>query len=290
MSTPPTRSLTPTPGSMRPPIASNAPPGGSEPPRSGPTLPPAADLARKKSIVDRAKWIDQEDYFKVLMVSREASTEDVRAAFLRAAKVWHPDTLPASIADARAECEKVFRKITTAYETLVEPARRRAYERTLDAAARESAEAAQSLSQAEMHLTLGDREEAEELARKALVAAPGHPEATALLAFLEASDPRRRSAEHTSAQIRVLDMAIAKDPMCRRAHYFRAELHKRLENHEEAIRDLRVAVTNDPDDQQAQRELKIYEQKLREGIVQLRSLSPFPKKKEGFFDRILSKK
>jgi hypothetical protein len=282
----PARSMTPPPGSVR--AAAMGP--ASEPPRSNPTLPPAADLARKKSIVDRAKWIDQEDYFKMLMISREATTDDVRAAFLRAAKVWHPDTLPESVSDARADSEKVFRKITTAYETLVEPARRRAYERTLDAAMKESAEAAQFLSQADMHLTLGDREEAEELARKALVAAPGHPEATALLAYLEAMDPRMRSAEHTNAQIKMLEMAIAKDPMCRRAHYFRAILYKKVENHDDAIKDLRVAVTNDPDDREAQRELRIYEQKLREGIIQLRSMSPFPKKEKGFLDRILSKK
>jgi tetratricopeptide (TPR) repeat protein len=85
-------------------------------------------------------------------------------------------------------------------------------------------------------------------------------------------------------------MAIGADPMCRRAHYYRALLQKRLGEHEGAIRDLRAAVTNDPDDVDAQRELRIYEQKLRDGTVQIRSMSPFPgKKPDGFFERLRKK-
>ena len=79
--------------------------------------------------------------------------------------------------------------------------------------------------------------------------------------------------------------------MCRRAHYYRAELKKKMEDHEGAIRDLRVAVTNDPDDVDAQRELRVYETKIRDGTIEIRSLSPFggTKKPEGFFDRLRKK-
>jgi hypothetical protein len=140
----------------------------SSPPAPGQILssaPPPADLARRKSILDRAKWIDQEDYYKMLMVPREATTEEIRAAFLRAAKVWHPDSLPLSIIDVRSECERVFSRITTAYEALVEPAKRAKYEKEIDATQREDAEAAHLVAQAEMHVTLGERAEAETLAR-----------------------------------------------------------------------------------------------------------------------------
>jgi curved DNA-binding protein CbpA len=289
-STPP-RSMSPMPGRLAspvPPRVSSAPPGAYHS-----SMPPASDLARKKSIVDRAKWIDQEDYYKMLTVSREATTDDIRAAFLRAAKVWHPDTLPASISEVRIECEKVFARLTTAYETLVAPEKRRAYERSLGAKIKESAEADHLLSQAEMHVTLGDRGEAEALVRKALVASPELPEAMALLAFLEASSGKKsQQPEHLRKCLQMADMAIGKDPMCRRAHYYRAELKKRMEDHEGAIRDLRIAVTNDPDDVEAQRELRAYEKKLRDGTIQIRSLSPFggTKKPDGFFDRLRGKK
>ncbi len=283
-----------SPPSARPgSVASSLPPRSSSAPQSAPgSMAPPSDLARKKSIVDRAKWIDQEDYFKMLMVTREATTEEIRAAFLRAAKVWHPDSLPASIADARGDCERVFTRINTAYETLVAPDKRRRYEQSIGQRLKESAEADGFLAQAEMHLTLGDRAAAAALARKALVAAPGFPEAMALLAYLEMMDARKaQQSEHLRNCLKMVDIAIGKDAMCRRGHFFRAQIKKKLEDHEGAIRDLRVAVTNDPDDQEAQRELRIYETKLRDGTIQIRSLSPFggTKRPEGFFDRIRKK-
>jgi len=256
------------------------------------SLAPASDLARKKSIVDRAKWIDQEDYFKMLMVPREATTEDIRAAFLRAAKVWHPDTLPASISEVRPDCEKVFSRITVAYETLVDPEKRGRYQRASGEKLKETAEAEQFLSQAEMHVTLGDRAQAEALARRALVAAPGFPEAMALLAYLELLDGRKsQQPEHVRNCLKMVDMALGKDPMCRRGHFYRAMMKKRLEDDEGAIYDLRTAVTHDPDDVEAQRELRVYETKLRDGTLQIRSLSPAggTKKSESFFDRLRKK-
>jgi regulator of sirC expression with transglutaminase-like and TPR domain len=115
-------------------------------------------------------------------------------------------------------------------------------------------------------------------------------EARALLAHIESLDPRRGKEEHLRSCVKTIDMAIGADPMCRRAHYYRALLQKRLGEHEGAIRDLRAAVTNDPDDVDAQRELRIYEQKLRDGTVQIRSMSPFPgKKPDGFFERLRKK-
>ena len=80
-----------------------------------------------------------------------------------------------------------------------------------------------------MHLTLGDRDQAEVLARKAAVASHGLPEATALVAYLEATDPRKGQAEHLKATLKMIDMAIAKDPMCRRGHFYRAEIKKRMD-------------------------------------------------------------
>jgi hypothetical protein len=280
-STPPTGSVPPgTPGSVVPPPSTRS--GASQPPASS-SIPPSADLARKKSIVDRAKWIDQEDFFKMLTVGRDATTEDVRAAFLRAAKVWHPDTLPLSIIDVRPDCEKVFTRINTE--------RRRVYEHGLNARMKDDAQAEQLMSQAEMHVTLGDRLQAEGLVRKALVASPEFPDAMALLAYLESLDPRKSQGEQLRNCLRLVDMAIGKDPMCKKAHFYRAQFKKRLEDHEGAIRDLRIAVTNDPDDVDAQRELKVYEQKLREGTIQIRSFSPpgGVKKSEGFFERLRKK-
>jgi hypothetical protein len=282
---PPARSMSPRPGSVATAPSTNPPKRTS----SG-SIPIPSELARKRSITDRAKWIDQEDYFKMLMVGHNATTDDIRDAFLRAAKVWHPDTLPASIIDARPDAEKVFSRINTAYETLVSPEKRAAYERSIKERVKDTAAADGFLSQAEMHVTLGDRKEADALVRKALAAAPGMPEAIALLAYLEANDARKANTEHFYNCLKMVDVAISKNPMCKRAHFFRAIIGKKLEDHEGAIRDLKVAVTNDPDDVEAQRELRVYESKVRDGTIKLRSMSPSGgMKKESFFDRLRKK-
>ena len=80
-------------------------------------------------------------------------------------------------------------------------------------------------------------------------------------------------------------------PGDRRAHYYRALLQKRLSEHEGAIRDLRAAVTNDPDDVEAQRELRVYEQKLRDGSVKLGAQSSGEHTtSKGLMDRLRGRK
>ncbi|MBA7574108.1 Chaperone protein DnaJ [subsurface metagenome] len=61
-------------------------------------------------------------YYEILEVSRNATQDDIRRAYLKLAKVYHPDVNP----DARAH-EK-FKKINEAYEILSDPTRRSSYD------------------------------------------------------------------------------------------------------------------------------------------------------------------
>ena len=229
----------------------------------------------------------------MLMIGREATTEDIRGAFLRAAKVWHPDTLPPSISEVRSDCERVFQRIALAYETLVDPRKRRDYERSIGDALRENAEADHLLSQAEMHLTLGDRLQAEGLARKALGRLAGAPggDGAARVPGGDRPAPRAERAPPGVAQDDRHGHREGPDVQASPLLPRRDQEARSRGNHEGAIRDLRVAVTNDPDDVDAQRELRLYEKKLRDGTIQIRSLSPSGgiKKPEGFFDRLRKK-
>jgi tetratricopeptide (TPR) repeat protein len=164
-----------------------------------------------------------------------------------------------------------------------------AHDSSPDAVRRDTLEAEHSLSQAEMHFVLGERDQALGFARKAFADAPEMPEAMAFLAYLEALG----STEDAFLRdlLKMIDTAVAKDDTCRRGRFYRAEIKKRLEDHHGAIRDLRVAVTNDPDDADAQRELRAYEQKVRDGTIELRSMSPFggTPKPSGLMDRLRGK-
>lgn len=64
------------------------------------------------------------DFYVVLGVRREATDSDIRRAYRRLARQFHPDINPGD----RAAADR-FREIARAYETLVDPDRRRSYDR-----------------------------------------------------------------------------------------------------------------------------------------------------------------
>jgi molecular chaperone DnaJ len=63
------------------------------------------------------------DYYALLEVSSTASADDIKKAYRRLARVYHPDVNPDPEAEAR------FKEISKAYETLSDPQRRARYDR-----------------------------------------------------------------------------------------------------------------------------------------------------------------
>lgn len=66
-----------------------------------------------------------QDYYAVLGVDRSASAEEIKRAFRRLAKEYHPDTHKGD----KKEAERKFRKIAEAYEVLSDPQKRAQYDR-----------------------------------------------------------------------------------------------------------------------------------------------------------------
>lgn len=62
------------------------------------------------------------DLYEVLGVSRDASQEEIRKAYRRLARQYHPDV------SAEPDAEHRFKEIALAYETLSDPAKRRQYD------------------------------------------------------------------------------------------------------------------------------------------------------------------
>jgi curved DNA-binding protein len=63
------------------------------------------------------------DYYEALGVSRDASTEDIRRAYRRLAREYHPDV------NKEAGAEDRFKEISEAYEVLRDPEKRERYDR-----------------------------------------------------------------------------------------------------------------------------------------------------------------
>ena len=70
---------------------------------------------------------DFKDYFKILGISRNATDQEIKSAFRKLARKFHPDLNPH---DLRAESE--FKEINEAYEILSDEDKKRSYEQFLN--------------------------------------------------------------------------------------------------------------------------------------------------------------
>jgi curved DNA-binding protein CbpA len=91
----------------------------------------SADKLRE-DIVRKLHFYSSADFYEVLSVARQAKSAEIKAAYYKLAKKYHPDRHRQSDhGDLRHKLESLFAIITQAYETLSEPAQRAAYDERL---------------------------------------------------------------------------------------------------------------------------------------------------------------
>lgn len=67
--------------------------------------------------------IEYKDYYQILGVTKTATDDEIRKAFRKLARIYHPD-----VAKDKKEGERKFKEINEAYEVLSDPEKRRKYD------------------------------------------------------------------------------------------------------------------------------------------------------------------
>lgn len=186
-----------------------------------------------------------DDLYEILGVSPEASAEELRAAFRRQAREFHPDRY---VGEARVRAEQRFQRVTEAYNTLSDEAQRRRYDSSRGPVAREAQEDPREVSRALLARAVqaansGSVAEARLLFRQAIAHDESSPRAHHLYGLFLA-----KHADQLGEALRMLDRAAKLDPMNHRVLMDAARYFTRAGMPSRALRFVAAALELAPDD------------------------------------------
>ncbi len=89
----------------------------------------AAPVVVTKEMIQRAfEQVDSQDYYEVLDIGRGATPQEIKKAYFKVAKMYHPDRhFDPEMSDMKEVLETLFNRIHEAYETLSSPEKRTKY-------------------------------------------------------------------------------------------------------------------------------------------------------------------
>jgi len=253
----------------------------STPPRrdSPPSIPPAVvhGVTLRDELRKRAEN-EPRTHYEVLGIPPSAHPRQIQSAFFLLSKRWHPDRLGSEAADLRESATRVFESISRAYHVLADPATRTVYDAELRSGAGEDTEhgieralsADLAFQKAESFLARGNLEAAEREVKLALEFDPKRPECVALTAWLAALKPdadQRRIAADLTRAIRGAEQNV-------KVHWYRGLFLKRVGRHASALQEFRFIVEKDPRHIDAAREVRLYEQRLKNSPKDRPTLAP----------------
>lgn len=287
------------PGGVTPPTAAPAPtrtPTETAAPRVrlAPEPPPIApdSLTQEEhtlwaDIATRALGFDDQNYFDMLGLSRDAPGEAARDAYFALAKRLHPDRLPPALAPLLPYAQRVFRHLTDAHETLADDDSRMKYIAIVrdgggtPAADRKMAnilEATVEFQKAEVLMRRRDHAGARKHIEAALLMNPDEADYHAMLARVLFE--QYEGADAPLAQmLDEVNQAVLLAPKHDRAHYVRGLVLRRMGKEADAIRDFEKAAEMNPKNVEAQREVRLLRMRKKSGAAEGEKKDDGPKKK-----------
>jgi curved DNA-binding protein CbpA len=279
-----------------PPRAAAATPSPPPPQTRPPSNPPPAaasspELEAQRSEIKRRAEDTSTSYYEVLGVPTDAPPAAIQSAFFQLAKSWHPDRLPADLADVRELATRVFARMSEAHQVLSDAERRREYDAKSaggdDAAEQEQVQrvlrAHTAYQKALVLMKRNALDAAETEARRAAEDDPDQADYVGLVAWLESLKPGAK----LEPLIGELDRAVKMEENNLRVRWFRGQLMKRLGRDNRALTDFRFIFERDPKHVDAQREIRLFD--MRRSGQSKSDPPPANDKPGGVFGRFFKK-
>jgi tetratricopeptide (TPR) repeat protein len=238
--------------------------------QAAPNPPPSLsqELTRRwLEIKKLAETIEDLNYFQMLGVKKESSSNEIRDAYLALAKKWHPDRLPAELRPLRPQVEAVFAYLNEANNSLGDEERRAAYLQTVkegggtpaaDRLMQRVIDGALSFPKVEILAKQRKFDEALELLDNIIEATGGEPDYYVMRASILLQKHPGADAPY-DLMLSYIDKAIRVDKRHEKAHFTRGMILKRLGRTVEAIRHFKAVADMNPKNVEAAREVRLAE-------------------------------
>lgn len=267
-------------GSAAGPTASQPPAArkkrGLAPPEPPPPPPPglsAEHAALWNEISRRYVNSDRQTYYDMLGIGTDASAQRAKDAYFEAVKRLHPDRLPPELAPLAPQAQRVFALLTEAHDTLSDEARRLKYLSDVKSgggtpeAARHAAAVLESTVEHSMAEALLKQRKYEQ----ALAHVHAAIELYADECDYHVTEARILLEQHAEDDailpraLAAVDRAVGLNPKRDLAHFWRGRVLGRLGRGREAYEAYKRARDLNPKNVDAEREVRIYEMRMRTG-------------------------
>ncbi|MCX7770805.1 MAG: DnaJ domain-containing protein [Proteobacteria bacterium] len=223
----------------------------------------------KEAILSDYAKLENKNYYEILEVSRKATADEIKKAYLRLVKSYHPDKfehLPLG-KDIMQKVSHIFQKIQIAYDTLSDPSARASYDEALSAPdLKEMIDKTEAIVNAEIAFKKGEillkkrkYNEAEKFFREAVLLNDKEPEYLLSLAISLLFQKKANYDEYDIESRKLLEKVIYMNPYFDKGYYYLGIHNKLRGENKEAILCFKKALSINPDNKEAMMELKSLE-------------------------------
>jgi tetratricopeptide (TPR) repeat protein len=216
-------------------------------------------------VVTKGRLIENQNYFEMLDIDREAKSSDARAKFYTLAKEWHPDRLPPELMPLREYVQIIFSYMSEANTTLGDENQRVKYVQSVregggtPAAERLMQTILDTAMEYERVLVMSRKREwddALELMKKILVVVKEEADYHAMYAWLLM---QRFPGEQAPLQkmLESANRALELNDRHERANLLKAQILRRMGRPSEALEYFRTVVDINPRNVDAMREVRV---------------------------------